>query len=96
MKDQEKTESLLKALGDKSRFQILECIQGGINNPGKIARNLDRHRATVEKHLRVLLRARIVEKVPSLTTQGRLSVNYKITGSAERLLTAVKEACREF
>jgi DNA-binding transcriptional ArsR family regulator len=96
MNDQEKMESLLKALGDKSRLEILECIERGISNPGKIARNLDRHRATVEKHLRVLLRAGIVEKVPSLSSEGHLSVNYRIIGSAARLLAAIKEACREF
>jgi DNA-binding transcriptional ArsR family regulator len=96
MDDEEKMERLLKALGDRSRLQILECIQGGVSNPGNMARSLDRHRATVEKHLRVLLRAGIVEKVPSLTSQGHLSVNYKITGKAARLLAAIKEACREF
>lgn len=92
----EKTERLLKALGDKSRLQIVECIQGGISNPGKIARRLDRHRSTVEKHLRVLLKAGIVEKVPLLTSQGNLSISYRITQNAAKLLAAVKEACREF
>lgn len=96
MKDQGKMESLLKAMSDKSRLQILECIQGGIENPGEMARNLHRHRSTVEKHLRVLLRAGIVEKTPSLTDQGRLSIRYKINENALRLLTAVKEACSEF
>jgi DNA-binding transcriptional ArsR family regulator len=96
MSGQEKTERLLKALGDRSRLQIVECIQGGISNPGKIARSLDRHRSTVEKHLRVLLRAGIVEKVPSLTSQGHLSISYKIAENASRLLAAVKEACQEF
>jgi DNA-binding transcriptional ArsR family regulator len=92
----EKTERLLKALGDKSRLQIVECIQEGTNNPGKIARRLDRHRSTVEKHLRVLLTAGIVEKIPILTSQGQLSISYKITGNAARLLAAIREACREF
>jgi DNA-binding transcriptional ArsR family regulator len=96
MSEQEKTEKLLKALGNKSRLQIVECIQRGIKNPGKIARSLDRHRSTVEKHLRVLLKAGIVEKVPSLTNQGQLSINYKTTENAARLLAAIKEACQEF
>jgi DNA-binding transcriptional ArsR family regulator len=96
MSGQEKTERLLKALGDKSRLQIVECIQGGVSNPGKIARSLDRHRSTVEKHLRVLLRAGIVEKVPLLTNQGHLSISYRITENAAKLIAAVKEACREF
>jgi DNA-binding transcriptional ArsR family regulator len=92
----EKMEDLLKAMGDKSRLQILECIQQGINNPGKVSRNLNRHRSTIEKHLRVLVKAGIVEKTPSLTSQGHLSVSYKITDKAAKLLAAVKEACREF
>ena len=92
----EKTERLLKALGDRSRLQIVECIQEGTSNPGKIARSLDRHRSTVEKHLRVLLKAGIVEKVPLLTAQGHLSISYKITANAAKLFTAIKEACREF
>lgn len=96
MNGQEKTERLLKALGDKSRLQILECIQGGVSNPGKMAHSLDRHRSTVEKHLRVLLKAGIVEKVPSLTSQGQLPISYKITENAARLLVAVREACQEF
>jgi len=96
MSGQEKTETILKAFGDRSRLQILECIERGISNPGKMARELDRHRATVEKHLRVLSRAGIVEKVPVLTSQGHLSISYKITQNAAKFLAAVKEACREF
>jgi DNA-binding transcriptional ArsR family regulator len=96
MDSQEKTVRLLKALGDKSRLQILECIQDETSNPGKIALNLHRHRSTIEKHLRVLLRAGIVEKTPSLTSQGHLSIKYKITENAAKLLTALKDACKEF
>jgi DNA-binding transcriptional ArsR family regulator len=91
-----KTEKLLKALADKSRLQILDCIQKGISNPGEIAKKLDRHRSTVEKHLRVLLKAGIVEKVPSLTRGGQLSIRYKIRDNASRLLAAVREGCQEF
>jgi DNA-binding transcriptional ArsR family regulator len=96
MSSQEKTERLLKALGDKSRLQIMECIQRGVSNPGKIARSLDRHRSTIEKHLRVLLGVGIVEKVPVLTNQGQLSISYRITEKAAKLLSAIKEACRDF
>jgi DNA-binding transcriptional ArsR family regulator len=63
---------LEKALADRSRLQILECIQKDVSNPGDIARKLDRHRSTVEKHLRVLLKAGIVQKVPSLTEKASL------------------------
>ena len=96
MNDREKIERLLKALGDGSRLQILECVEVGVGNPGKMARNLNRHRSTVEKHLRVLLRAGIVERVPLFTSEGHLSISYKITESAVKLLAAVKESCRKF
>jgi DNA-binding transcriptional ArsR family regulator len=96
MDSQEKTVRLLKALGDKSRLQILECVQDETSNPGKIALNLHRHRSTIEKHLRVLLRAGIVKKIPSLTSQGHLAIKYKITENAAKLLTALKDACIEF
>jgi len=51
MSDFEKMERALKALADKSRLQILECIQNGVSNPGEMAKKLNRHRSTIEKHL---------------------------------------------
>jgi DNA-binding transcriptional ArsR family regulator len=92
----EKTEKLLKALGDKSRLQILECIRKGVSNPGEIAKKLKRHRSTIEKHLRVLLVANIVEKVPSLTKGGQLAIRYKIRDNANELLVVIQKACQNF
>jgi len=96
MSNYEKTERLLKALADKSRLQILDCIQQGVSNPGEISKKLDRHRSTVEKHLRVLLKAGIVEKVPSLTEGGQLAVRYKIRDNAEEVLVRIQEVCEKF
>ena len=92
MIDYEKTERFLKALADESRLQILECIANNVANPGEIAKRLDRHRSTVEKHLRVLLKAGIVEKVPSLTKAGQLSIRYKICDDAEGVLKTILNA----
>lgn len=92
----DKSEKLLKALADKSRLQILECIQNGTSNPGEIAKKLNRHRSTVEKHLRVLLAASIVEKVPSLTKGGQLSIRYRIRENANELLVIIQKACQTF
>jgi DNA-binding transcriptional ArsR family regulator len=96
MNDYEKTEKLLKALADKSRLQILECIKKGVSNPGEIAKKLQRHRSTIEKHLRVLLTANIVEKVPSLTKGGQLAIRYKIRDNANERLVAIQKACQNF
>jgi len=96
MDDWEKSGKILKALADKSRLQILECIQKGVSNPGEIAKKMKRHRSTIEKHLRVLLAASIVEKVPSLTKGGQLAIRYKIRENANELLTAIQKACQNF
>jgi DNA-binding transcriptional ArsR family regulator len=96
MTDHNKTEQLLKALADKSRLQILKLIQDEVSNPGDIAKKLQRHRSTVEKHLRVLLKARVVEKIPSLTKDGHLAIKYKVRDEAVQLLKDVEEACRKF
>lgn len=86
-----KTERILKALASKSRLQILDCIQKGISNPGEIARKLGRHRSTIEKHLMVLLTANIVEKVPSLTSGGQLTIRYDIREKVKGLLDTIHE-----
>jgi DNA-binding transcriptional ArsR family regulator len=96
MGDYEKTSRLLKAFVDVGRLQILECIQRGISNPGEISRELNRHRSTVEKHLRVLLKAGIVEKVPSLTKSGQLSIRYRIRENANQFFTTITDAANKF
>ena len=93
--DYEKTVRLLKAFADEGRLQILEYAQKGISNPGEISDELNRHRSTVEKHLRVLLKAAIVEKVPSLTEGGQLSVRYRIRENANEFLTAMTDAVKK-
>lgn len=92
----ERTEKLLNALASKSRLQILELIQEGVSNPGEMAKKLNRHRSTIEKHLRVLLAARIVEKVPSLSESGQLTIRYKIAPNANEVLALIKEVSEKF
>jgi len=88
----EKSEKILRALASKSRLQILECIQKGVSNPGQMARELKRHRSTIEKHLRVLLAAKIVEKIPSLSKGGQLTIRYEIRKNVSALLVTIQEA----
>jgi DNA-binding transcriptional ArsR family regulator len=96
MSGYEKTEKILKALACRSRLEILDCILRGVSNPGEIARELRRHRSTVEKHLRVLLAAKIVEKVPSLSKGGQLMIRYRICDNAKELLARIKEISKSF
>jgi len=96
MGEHEKVEKMLKALASKSRLQILECLQGGLSNPGEIAKELKRHRSTIEKHLRVLLAANIIEKVPSLTKGGQLTIRYTLRKNVNELLVRIQDASRNF
>ncbi|MFQ6087924.1 MAG: ArsR/SmtB family transcription factor [Candidatus Methanofastidiosia archaeon] len=90
IKEYEKTEKILKAMSNKSRLQILDCIQKGISNPGEMAKKLKRHRSTIEKHLRVLLSANIIEKAPSLNKSGQLMIRYKIRDSVKEFLVTIQ------
>ena len=94
MTDYGKTEKILQALASKSRLQILECIRNGVTNPGDMSKELKRHRSTIEKHLRVLLAADIVQKVPSLSTGGQLTIRYSILESMKGLLARIQEATK--
>jgi DNA-binding transcriptional ArsR family regulator len=89
------TETVLKALASKARLEILECIQKGMSNPGEMAGKLSRHRSTIEKHLRVLLTAKIVKKVPSLTNDNHLTIRYNLRGNVRELLATVQKLCQE-
>lgn len=81
-------------MASKSRLQILECIRRGISNPGEMARELDRHRSTIEKHLKVMLSAKIVRKTPSLTEDGRLTIRYETRNEVENLLPIIQDVSK--
>ena len=74
-----------KAMGSESRQLILGVMEKGATNPGKIGRELGMPRSTVEKHIRILLKARLVNKIPILNEQDRISVSYEINPVVFRL-----------
>jgi len=43
----------------------------------------------------VLLKADIVEKIPSLTKGGQLAIRYEVRANAKELLATIVEACRK-
>lgn len=88
---------IFNALGNKRRLKILERIENGISNPGEIAKNMKISRSTVEKHLRVLKKANIIEKVPGLSSKGNLRVYYSLKKIVKKFLYTsidlLKETC---
>ncbi|MFW9879316.1 MAG: ArsR/SmtB family transcription factor [Candidatus Thorarchaeota archaeon] len=88
-------ERVFSALGNKRRLEILDLIKDGISNPGEIARRMMLPRSTIEKHLRVLLNAKIVEKVPSLTSKGQLRVYYRMHNKISKIIQNTKEILKD-
>ena len=82
---------VFKAMGSDTRQLILRVIEKGVKNPSRIARELGMPRSTVEKHLRVMLKAGVVNKVPVLNEHGRLGVRYELLEIAYKLKDAVQE-----
>jgi DNA-binding transcriptional ArsR family regulator len=82
---------VLRAMAGKSRQRILTTIEKGVKNPGKIGRELGMPRSTVEKHLRLLVAAGVVEKKPILTPENRLGLSYEIMPIAYRIRAALNE-----
>lgn len=87
----DRAERVFRALGSRSRLRILECLRRDVTNPGEIARELKRPRATIEKHLRVLVTAEVIEKVPSLSKSGNLTIRYRVRANAESIVEMARE-----
>ena len=92
----EKTEKILKALASKTRLQILEYVRKGVSDPNEIARRLKRHRSTTEQHLRILLEAKIIQKVTSSSKDEQPTIRYGIRENANELLVTIQESCQNF
>ncbi|MFX0197838.1 MAG: ArsR/SmtB family transcription factor [Candidatus Hodarchaeota archaeon] len=82
---------VFSALGNERRLQIIESIERGTSNPGEISHKMGLPRSTVEKHIRVLVSAGLVEKLPGLTIEGRLRIYYNTTKIAKTVLESVRK-----
>lgn len=51
-------------------------------------------RSTIEKHIRVLFEAGLVEKMPSLNSKGQLRIHYGAKDLATDLIYVVKGSLR--
>ncbi|MBN1330114.1 MAG: winged helix-turn-helix transcriptional regulator [Candidatus Heimdallarchaeota archaeon] len=86
MKDKNDIATFLSAIANERRLQILEKIQLGVSNPGELSRSLNLGRSTIEKHLRVMVAGKVLEKDAGLSSEGQLRIYYKITERAKSIL----------
>ncbi len=82
---------VFSGLGNERRLQIIESIEKGISNPGEISHKMGLPRSTIEKHIRILVDAGLVEKLPGLTIEGRLRIYYSTTKIAKTLLETARK-----
>lgn len=91
MSDFSKIEILLKAFASTSRLEIIDCIQKGITNPGEIALELNKHRSTINKHLKILVEAEVVKRVDiSVKEDTTSTISYVLHKNANVLLATIK------
>ncbi len=93
--DFSKLEKLMKAFASSTRLGIIDCIQLGITNPGDIAITLDKHRSTVENHLRILLDADVVKRIKTKSKKGILGSTYILQKNANVLMATIKHLAKE-
>jgi len=65
MTDYNKLEQIMKAFASQTRLEMLDHIQRGLTNAGDIAMNMNRHRSSIDRHLRILAEANVVKKSTS-------------------------------
>ena len=95
MLDFSKLEKLMKAFASSTRLEIIDCIQLGITNPRDIAITINKHRSTVENHLRILLGADVVKKVQTKSKKGLPGSTYVLQKNANVLMATIKHLAKE-
>lgn len=95
MLDFSKLEQLVKAFASATRLEIIDCIQMGISNPRDIAVTINKHRSTVENHLRVLLEADVVKKIQTKSEKGVSGITYVLQKNANVLMATIKHLAKE-
>jgi len=85
----------MKAFASSTRLGIIDCIQLGITNPRDIAITIDKHRSTIENHLRILLEADVVKRVQTKNKKGLPSSTYVLQKNANVLMATIKHLAKE-
>ncbi|MHA1245006.1 MAG: ArsR/SmtB family transcription factor [Candidatus Heimdallarchaeota archaeon] len=84
----------MKALASQTRLEILDHIQRGITNAGEIALSMDRHRSSIDRHLRILADANVVKKIPAKTKQGKIVAIYTLEKNANVMIATLKHLAK--
>ncbi len=90
-----KLETFMKAFASETRLEIIECIQLGIINPQDIALTLNKHRSTIDNHLRILIEADVVKKIQVKTKQGKIGITLVLQKNANVLMATIKHLAKE-
>ena len=95
MNNYQRMERIVKALASEIRLEIIDLIQKGIASAGEIAEKVDRHRSSIDRHLKILADANIIKKVATKTEQERKIIVYALQKNANVLLATLKHLAKE-
>ncbi len=83
-------EKLLKAFSSATRLEILDCIQQGLNSFDVIVEKMDKHRSTINNHLKILTDAGVIKKIQFINKQNQKLTTYALEKKANVLLATIK------
>lgn len=94
MSDYVKMEQIMKAFASQTRLEILDHIQRGITSAGDIAMKMDRHRSSIDRHLRILADVNVVKKVLAKTKKGNAVTIYTLEKNANVMIATLKHLAK--
>ena len=83
---------ILSLVSSKSKNDVLECLNVGYTHPADIAKKLKVTRQAVDKALRDLFEAGILDRSAVFPPEGRPKILYTINKEGRNLIRALEEA----
>jgi predicted ArsR family transcriptional regulator len=92
----EETAELLRTLCSKERSRLIALLMKGVRHPTDMGGRLGVSRQSVDRHLQLLHRWGIVERVVASPPVGRPRVEYRVTSEALDLMDSLDELVLEY
>ena len=87
---------ILSTISSKSKNDVLECLNAGYTHPSDIATKLKVSRQAVDKALRDLFEAGVLDRSAVFPPEGRPKILYTINKEGRNLIRALEEASANF
>ncbi|MBI5001256.1 MAG: winged helix-turn-helix transcriptional regulator [Euryarchaeota archaeon] len=89
---QNKAIEIVALVAAKSKSDVIECLMMGYTHPEDIARKLEVTRQAVDRTVRELFEAGVLDRSAIFPREGRPKIIYTISKEGRNLLRAIEEA----